>query len=203
MSLYDDLELPPDASPEDIKRAYRKKAQKAHPDRPGGDPAKFQLIQRAYDILGDEAKRKRYDSGVNVEEPNLKQMAMQNLAMLFMNLINSSSEIDALDIMPSLRATIKDGEGKAKQSIKHANASIKRYEKAKKKLKFKGKGDSFLLNVLNISVQQAQQKIVSDEQMLEVAAEMKKILEEHDWEVAASSGSNPLRSFLSYGDISE
>lgn len=40
MSLYSDLDLSPDASPADIKRAYRRKASEHHPDK-GGIPINF------------------------------------------------------------------------------------------------------------------------------------------------------------------
>lgn len=48
------------ASQDEIKRAFRKLASQHHPDK-GGDTAKFQQIQAAYDVLGDEAKRQAYD----------------------------------------------------------------------------------------------------------------------------------------------
>mmetsp|Transcript_5934 Transcript_5934/g.18887 ORF Transcript_5934/g.18887 Transcript_5934/m.18887 type:complete len:453 (-) Transcript_5934:19-1377(-) len=54
--LYGRLDLEPDAEPSAIKKAYRKAAVRNHPDR-GGDPVKFQHIQEAYDILGDDDKR--------------------------------------------------------------------------------------------------------------------------------------------------
>merc|ERR1719379_2299007 len=39
-----------------------KLARKEHPDK-GGDPEKFKVISKAYDILSDEEKRKLYDQG--------------------------------------------------------------------------------------------------------------------------------------------
>jgi curved DNA-binding protein len=58
---YQTLGVERTASAEDIKRAYRKLAGQHHPDR-GGDTAKFQTIQAAYDVLGDPGKRQQYDN---------------------------------------------------------------------------------------------------------------------------------------------
>jgi DnaJ-class molecular chaperone len=49
------------ATPDEIKRAFRKLASKNHPDK-GGDTRKFQEVQSAYDTLGDAAKRQAYDN---------------------------------------------------------------------------------------------------------------------------------------------
>jgi len=58
---YNILGVSKSATQDDIKRAYRKLAMKHHPDR-GGDQAKFQKIQEAYDTLGDDEKRYQYDN---------------------------------------------------------------------------------------------------------------------------------------------
>ena len=61
---YEVLGVERNASEKDIKAAYRKKALEFHPDRNRDDPeaeAKFKEAAEAYDVLGDEHKRKRYD----------------------------------------------------------------------------------------------------------------------------------------------
>jgi hypothetical protein len=63
-SFYDMLEVAPNASDGDIRKAYRKKALKLHPDRnPGDEEAakKFQVLSNAYQVLSDEKKRSVYD----------------------------------------------------------------------------------------------------------------------------------------------
>jgi len=59
-SLYKLLGVSTDATQREISRAYRKLAQKAHPDR-GGNEEKFKELQEAYEILSDESKRRSYD----------------------------------------------------------------------------------------------------------------------------------------------
>ena len=58
---YKILNVEKGASQDNIKRAYRKLAHQHHPDKKGGDEKKFKEINEAYQILGDEQKRKQYD----------------------------------------------------------------------------------------------------------------------------------------------
>src|SRR5271167_5058072 len=63
---YKTLGVDKKATPEEIKKAYRKLARKYHPDRNPGDEeaeARFKEISQAHDVLGDPEKRKQYDTG--------------------------------------------------------------------------------------------------------------------------------------------
>lgn len=57
---YEVLGVAKKASEADIKKAYRKMAHQLHPDK-GGDKAKFQEINEAYQVLGNAQKRAQYD----------------------------------------------------------------------------------------------------------------------------------------------
>ncbi len=59
-SPYEILGVSKNASKADIKKAFREKAKKHHPDK-GGDEATFKKINQAYEILGDDQKRAQYD----------------------------------------------------------------------------------------------------------------------------------------------
>lgn len=61
---YAILGVPPTASEKEIKRAYRKLAQKYHPDTTSGDEtaeARFKEVNEAYEVLSDSETRKEYD----------------------------------------------------------------------------------------------------------------------------------------------
>lgn len=63
-NFYDILEVPFDATREAIKKAYRKKATKVHPDKNGGSKESeeaFKKLGEAYETLFDEQKRRAYD----------------------------------------------------------------------------------------------------------------------------------------------
>jgi DnaJ-class molecular chaperone len=61
IDYYSTLGVSRTATQDEIKRAFRKLASQHHPDK-GGDTARFQEIQAAYDTLGDSAKRQQYDN---------------------------------------------------------------------------------------------------------------------------------------------
>lgn len=58
---YEILGISKEASADEIKKAFRKAAVKYHPDKDGGDEAKFKEASEAYEVLKDQQKRQRYD----------------------------------------------------------------------------------------------------------------------------------------------
>ena len=62
---YDVLGVSRDATPEEIKKAYRRLARQLHPDVNPGEEAseRFKLVTHAYDVLSDPDQRARYDMG--------------------------------------------------------------------------------------------------------------------------------------------
>jgi curved DNA-binding protein CbpA len=70
-NYYEFLQISPNAEPDTIHRVYRFLAARLHPDNPEtGDPEKFALLRKAYDVLSNPAHRADYDSACAAEAPN-------------------------------------------------------------------------------------------------------------------------------------
>lgn len=86
---YDALEITPDATAAEIRKAYYKLALKCHPDKNPGDPEahmKFQAIGEAYQVLNDAKRREEYDKfGVSAT----RKMNFIDPALFFMMLFGS------------------------------------------------------------------------------------------------------------------
>ncbi len=76
MEFYNYLELPVDASPDEIRKAYFDGAKIYHPDRnpSAADTEKFLKIQNAYETLIDQKKRRIYDEKIPEEVKNRKSV---------------------------------------------------------------------------------------------------------------------------------
>jgi curved DNA-binding protein CbpA len=86
---YVELDVPRDADTPTIRKAYRRKAKRAHPDA-GGSAAEFDRARRAMTVLSDPAKRSKYDStGAFDDEPdNARSTALQIIDGLISQQIN-------------------------------------------------------------------------------------------------------------------
>jgi DnaJ-class molecular chaperone len=103
MELYDILSLSPDASNEDIKRAYKRLAKVYHPDKPTGNTEQFQKINYAYNILINDTTRCKYN---DLKKPTKSKLTnfladffnKQNNIKKFLNL----SEVDLNKIIENI-----------------------------------------------------------------------------------------------------
>jgi molecular chaperone DnaJ len=72
MNYYELLGVEQSASPDEIKRAYRKKAVEHHPDKNNGSKEAeehFKKIAEAYFVLSDEGRRRKYDLSLQGASP--------------------------------------------------------------------------------------------------------------------------------------
>ena len=104
MDYYKTLGVNKSASPEEIKKAYKKLAMQHHPDR-GGDQRTFQEINEAYDTLKDPAKRQDYD---NPQPQNDFRYNSQNMNDIFSSFFRQSPMRKNADVTINVRINLRD-----------------------------------------------------------------------------------------------
>ena len=146
MSHYDALGVGKDAGPDEIKKAYRKKAMDNHPDR-GGDVEAFQAIQKAYEVLSDSEKREHYDRyGEEPQRESRKDRARQMLAALLNDVMNRGvGEYE--NPLDSMEQHVDNEQWKARQHLQTLRREVSKNRKVARRLKAKGT-ERLLLDVV-------------------------------------------------------
>ena len=148
--FYKNLGIRSDATKEQIKKAYRKKSMKTHPDQ-GGDAQEFDSINKAYRVLVNEDSRARYDAGEDPEEiikgtKNKEEKSLQILAQLFINSINQI-DVDYNDIVGHIRESLQNSINEVAKIISAEELKKSKFEKALRRIKSK-KQDNFFKEVI-------------------------------------------------------
>ncbi len=165
LSLYEALEVPADATADEIKKAYRKKAQKAHPDK-GGDEKKFLPIQKAYEVLSDPSKRTRYDQTGEMGHQDLETALLSQLASLMFQILENS-DVDYTDIVGVMRQHIEAGRRQCHDHIQQIEQKQKKKRQAMKRLRRKKDGVNMLAVMLEAEIGKGVQAIDGAKQEIE------------------------------------
>lgn len=142
--FYEVLEVSREATQEEIKKAYRKKALKFHPDRNPGDPEaekKFKEISEAYEVLSDENKRQSYNrfgkEGINAGAGSGQHYeSMEEALRTFMGAFGGSGSESIFDSFFGFGGDFGGGEnagpgGRRQGASKRVNINISFQEAAK------------------------------------------------------------------------
>jgi curved DNA-binding protein CbpA len=186
MSLYEILGVERTATQKEIKSAFRKLAQKLHPDKPTGDKEQYQKIQHAYEILSNEKSREHYDlTGDSDGAPNYHDMAMAHLSTLFSEILDGPMNGNIIELATGIaREQLSDFSDKERKR----NLSLKKLEKHLNRVKAKKNENLFKMVV--------EAKISSIREQLNQLANNRKITETildilKDYEDTAPSHANP------------
>ena len=133
MSLYDVLGIKKTASAAEVKKAYRKKAQKHHPDKPEGDEEAFQQLVIAYNTLSDEARRKHYDETGSTEQPQ-HQPLINELANLLFHVVNQVQDLVHTDLIAFANHLVNQASDELRKKIASNNQQVTRLEIAAKRV---------------------------------------------------------------------
>jgi len=135
VDLYAVLGIDHDATSEQIKKAYKKLANKYHPDK-GGDEEMFKRINQAYETLIDPLKRQSYDiTGIyeGTDAIHVKS-ARESIELAVFNIINlNEANIEYVDIVQTIKQNIHNDIIANKQAEDKINKLIARLNKNKKR----------------------------------------------------------------------
>lgn len=136
--LYTVLGLQKGASKDAIKKAYRKKVKKYHPDK-GGDENTFRDIQEAYEVLSDDEKRAVYDLTGNIIKESLDTQAVELLAIEFKRVFDSLDNKDLLirSVLSEVKLRLKKEIEEKKRHIKYEQERYQFFLILKKRIKTK------------------------------------------------------------------
>lgn len=109
MDHYTTLGVSKTASKDEIKKAYRRLANKYHPDK-GGDSLQFQKVQQAYDTLSDEGKRAEYDNPrkYGYQTANNRRDHERDFYDVFNTVFNRRQSAKNRDITISIKVSLEE-----------------------------------------------------------------------------------------------
>ena len=154
-NLYEVLKVNKDASPDEIKKAYRKEAMHSHPDA-GGDPEDFKALTIAFEILSDPNKRKEYDETGRTERRS--QTSPEDMLVMFFNLvveelIACEQPAEQVDLVAETRSKIKN---RILLSSKTERTGLKALAKVRVILKRLSGGDGDSILIASLKSREAQ-----------------------------------------------
>lgn len=181
MTLYDELELTPDCSFEDIKQQYRLLAKKHHPDL-GGDEEKFKRIKFAYEVLSDPSRRKQYDENKTTDVPiDIRKEAINELAKLFFGLIPTFDCVNG-NLVDKMKNETTAMQMRIKANIALNEGYIKNLQIVKDKLKIKNPNeDDILMNFIDKQLESRYSDKKMFEHQLNITEYMIPILDNYNY----------------------
>lgn len=132
MSLYDELGLSSDATQDEIKEAYRRRASETHPDKDGGDHAAFIRVKAAYDVLSDPQKRAEYDALGDMEGPEFQ---LRNTIAQAFSHFAQLDDLPDMDIVKVIREEFVKSRLNARRQLKKLRKVIRNYKRMTKKIR--------------------------------------------------------------------
>ncbi len=178
---YETLGVKTDATEQELKDAYRTKANEQHPDKQNGNTEAFKILSNAYNVLIDPERRKFYDeTGSEMKTDELERKAGALLQQLFQMIVsqNGLEKIIYLDIIKIINKQIDKIMIEFKTKIDTAKKSRTEIGKILKRVKHKDKNNpiSFILKQEEIKHFES---ITQIQQEMEVGKSAQKMLKDY------------------------
>lgn len=178
---YEALGVDKSATPDEIKKAHRRKVRKNHPDK-GGDPEKFMMVQRAYEILSDEEKRRRYDNG-EPDPPNVIHEAFSYVGGMFNSIVDRADErLICNNVIEQMQMLVAADQQKVKKQVGEWEKKITFLGQVKARLSYKGSRQDILTGILDQQMKSLRGGIKAAEHQTEMLRLAASIVKEYNFE---------------------
>lgn len=178
-TLYDILGVNKDASTKEIKDAYRNEAKKSHPDK-GGEKEKFQELTKAYQVLINPTKKKRYDEiGDDNPEKPFEVRFMGLINQIFIQIIEKN-DIEHTDLIHEFRIHLEKQITNFKEHKKEQDKKITKFSNVRKRTK--SKSNQTILSILDGHIKQAKENKIEIDEEIKFVIEVQKILVEYNYD---------------------
>lgn len=165
-----------DATPADIKRAYRRLSAQFHPDRNKDPDAAERMaeVNRAYEVLSDPERRGNYDR-FGTDKDEVQATAIKMLLDLFDNLLDS----DCPDIMEGAHGNLHELQRRIVHNREAAKKDIAKMTRRRTLFRRK-EGESIFDRMIDGKIRRAEQALLSLEKQEEVLMRMQEILKDYE-----------------------
>jgi len=184
---YEELNLSKDATRDQIKKAYRNLSKLHHPDKKGNSD-KFRDINKAYEILQDEEKRKYFDeTGLlpdEQEENTIKGKARENLYNLVKRILSDKNFIQRyanMDFINTVLNIINSNRIKIEETKKGVTKYCETMKLVLDRFNYKGESNDFIKEIIEVSIKEEAEHVQSMEIELKVLTLMKELINNYDY----------------------
>jgi len=176
--LYEDLGVSKDATQQEIKKAYKGKAHRHHPDK-GGDSETFHAVAFAYSVLSDPKRREKYDKDGTTEKQKGPEFHAEKVIHMW---INEILEQDTLprDFVQELVDRVSSGRDQLSKAQNQTNFRIKKFKKLLGRVTSESPGHTIFDNALEKKIRDCEQQLKQIEEQLEISKAMEAIIENYN-----------------------
>lgn len=178
MTYYETLGVSKDATPEQIKRAWRKKCREHHPDREGGSADRMQAVNKAYECLWDPERRANYDrTGEDITGPSLDDVVRNEVIGLFSAVADSTAESG---LLAAARRMVSGRKSHFEMDQMAAKQRQRWLEKKRGKIRVRTKTSDLYAEVINGKLAELQSKLEMLAKQIEVCVAIDRYLDDYE-----------------------
>lgn len=182
------LGLQPDATPAQIKAAYRKLSKKHHPDA-GGDREQWDKISQAYEVLSDPARRSKYDAtGDDTQTPDPEAQQRAQVAAIVRQIISgvlqsSRDDPGQVDFRSRIMTDLDMRRAQMVQDKSQLELKVKRVERFVGRFKKDDDGEDIIGDVVRQGLRDLEAQIVNVDNAIKLHEKVTQVFLQYRYEM--------------------